>query len=743
MSATPPDRVAEYNLADGFVAPEGYSVNLRPWDGGLRVYAYSNARVEELDIPIEISFKNGADPVSTTATFLLDTDGDGIPDIEDRDDDGDGVVDEMDQDPKDPRVGNASLTHELVFPEAVSGYPGELVEVQGELRRDGFAVAIPNGARFTISGEGEGVSNRGVAKIRIPADASAGDTITAEVTITYADGTTDTALASAVARELPRPPAPTTSAPTPTSATSVRPTTTTPVPSSTTVPTTTSTTPVPTSAVPKPTPTPVQPSVSDAPAPVAEKDADRYQPVFPTVYARANKQSLSVNPLATLTDNDQTFQNQPLPVGTKLDAKTPGAEIIEVTDEDGVTRQLVQFTPPANAKAGETQQVRVQVTYPDGSTEEVTIPFEIVEKTQADDTNLAYEADKAAAPNKTVNIVQTGTRNLPANTEFITARTNQLDGWRVSVDPATGDLQATAPENAKPLTFTTLALFADGSTKTITTTIGVAEPTSDAERYQPAYPETVIKVGEQGTAARTGTVGTNASFTLVDAAGLVDGVVDEPTGAITARVPKEAAPGTKFYPVVEVRYADGSTEFVTAEFVADSIARVAEPEWAELVVPAGQTSSEDTKRSVPEDTTFAIQDTFEAPNWDISIDPTTGELTVHTSEDVRENEEVIIPVVATFKDNSQKVVNVKAKAVKSASTASKAATPTVTTTVTSTVGAPAPETSKQAGSSASGIIAIVLGALALIGGAGFALTQNPSLIPAPVRDQLRQFGINL
>lgn len=590
---------------------------------------------------------------------------------------------------------------QIHFEEGVSGYPGEKVRLRAIFYSSDKVVDEPTNIRYSYSPPVVGALGGGVFEVRVPENAVPGTTIAVPVEAIYTDESSNVAVG--VVQVIARP-----------------------------TPTTAPSTPKPTT----PAPSLARPTVSVAPD-SAERYSDRYTPTFPTAYARADKTSLSVDPLATLHDQGEMFDNQPLPVGTTLKAKTPGTQIVRVPGEDGTIRQLVEYTPPADAAPGEVHEVTVEVVYPDGSVDEVLVPFEIVEKTQADETPLGYESGKAAAPNRAVKIVQTGTRDLPADVEFIAGHKNDLRGWRVSVDPHTGDLRATAPENATPLSFTTVALFADGSTKEITTIIGVAEARVDADQYQPVYREAVAKAGEQATSARHGNVGANTSFALADAAGLADVVVDKRNGTFKATVPANAVPGTRYFPVLEVRYADGSSEFITAEVVADSIARTAKPEWAELSVPVGDTTSEDTKRDVPDNTTFALKDTFEAPNWDVSIDPATGELTVRADENVRVDEEVVIPVVATFEDNSQKEVKVRAKAAKRTKPTAQTPTPPTSKVVTTTVTAPAPP-AQNSGSSVGSILALVLGALALIGGAGFAAVQNQDLI----RDVLRQNGIN-
>ena len=93
--------------------------------------------------------------------------------------------------------------------------------------------------------------------------------------------------------------------------------------------------------------------------------------------------------------------------------------------------------------------------------------------------------------------------------------------------------------------------------------------------------------------------------------------------------------------------------------------------------------------------------------------------------------------MATFEDNSQKEVKVRAKAAERIKPTAQTPTPPTSKVVTTTVTAPAPP-AQNSGSSVGSILAVVLGALALIGGAGFAAVQNQDLI----REVLRQNGIN-
>ncbi len=92
---------SKFVLAEGFEAPEGYTVvSVDEATGAIIVTVDASAlhkdTIEAFAAPVTVTYPDGsADHV--TATFHLDTDGDGSPDVVDSDDDGDGVPDSVEK----------------------------------------------------------------------------------------------------------------------------------------------------------------------------------------------------------------------------------------------------------------------------------------------------------------------------------------------------------------------------------------------------------------------------------------------------------------------------------------------------------------------------------------------------------------------------------------------------------------------------------------------------------------------
>ncbi|WP_165243101.1 Rib/alpha-like domain-containing protein [Corynebacterium lizhenjunii] len=114
----PGDGVASYKLKEGFQAPKGYEITVDEKTGKVSVTVApagkDGAREEIVEIPVVVSYNDGAEDDEATAVFYLDTDGDGIPDVLDDDDDNDGVKDEDENktghDPKDPSDTPTTVT---------------------------------------------------------------------------------------------------------------------------------------------------------------------------------------------------------------------------------------------------------------------------------------------------------------------------------------------------------------------------------------------------------------------------------------------------------------------------------------------------------------------------------------------------------------------------------------------------------------------------------------------------------
>ena len=74
-----------------------------------------------------------------------------------------------------------------------AGQPGTTAPVDAPTftNKDGDTVTVPEGTKFTTGKDGVEVAEDGSLKVQIPADAKPGDKITVPVTVTYPDGSTD------------------------------------------------------------------------------------------------------------------------------------------------------------------------------------------------------------------------------------------------------------------------------------------------------------------------------------------------------------------------------------------------------------------------------------------------------------------------------------------------------------------------------------------------------------------------
>ena len=150
----PGDGVASYTKQDGFTDPDGYTIDVDPETGEVSVKVdpagENGPRAEVVEVPVTVTYNDGAKDDTATAVFYLDTDGDGIPDVDDEDDDNDGFTDEQEKeagtDPKDPN----SKPETPVVPDAsVVTDPETVVEGQPS---DPFDTAkdVPEGGKVEV-----------------------------------------------------------------------------------------------------------------------------------------------------------------------------------------------------------------------------------------------------------------------------------------------------------------------------------------------------------------------------------------------------------------------------------------------------------------------------------------------------------------------------------------------------------------------------------------------------------------
>ncbi|SQG63611.1 cell surface protein [Corynebacterium renale] len=155
--AKPEGAKFELKNPDGsdYVAPEGYKVTVDPENGVVTVEAPAKPNgetAEELKVPVKVTYTDGSTD-DVTAPFQLDTDGDGTPDVTDKDDDGDGIEDKDEKEKgSNPKDGNSA-------PTTIGDIPNQNGTVDKAI--DPVKVVVtdaPTGSTVEVTGLPEGVT---------------------------------------------------------------------------------------------------------------------------------------------------------------------------------------------------------------------------------------------------------------------------------------------------------------------------------------------------------------------------------------------------------------------------------------------------------------------------------------------------------------------------------------------------------------------------------------------------------
>lgn len=396
-----------------------------------------------------------------------------------------------------------------------------------------------------------------------------------------------------------------------------------------------------------------------------------------------------------------------LPDGTTFDTDYPGASV----DNTG----RVTFAPAVDAPIGATL-VPVKATFPDGSTTEYAVRFDVDEAFQSDRFDPAYQKDKGAVPGRIAVVDVVSGPKLPSATRFLLQEEN-LQGWKVAVDKLTGRISAIAPDNAQPIEPTICVSYGDGSDDYITVPIGVLDPATADSNAEVAFDVTPARAGEATVVKPAGDVPAGAVFEIAPGSTTIARSINPATGEMIVDLPKSALAGSTFTATYRIHFADGSSKDQTVDIPVRSQASEQTVGIQPVEVRAGERET-GAAATAPDGTTFALAQSYDA-KWPVSVDRTTGRITVTAPAGTPAGASVSIPVVATFADGSAKLVTTSAKV-------AAAQAPVVTTTA---------EASGSA--EGKGWLWIVLGTLAAIGGIGFAASLNQQWI----REQAAQFGI--
>ncbi|OHR20807.1 Rib/alpha-like domain-containing protein [Corynebacterium sp. HMSC034A01] len=440
----------------------------------------------------------------------------------------------------------------------------------------------------------------------------------------------------------------------------------------------------------------------DEPTPMAQQHEVRF-PLIP-VPAGATRQA--GRPRATVTDGPFVYADRRLPEGTRFEVDPAYADWVRVDNNGRLT-----FTPPKDAAPG-IREIPVKVTFPDGSSRTYIAEVEIGDPLLADTIELGYEEGLSVRPGEGITVLRTGAAVLPEGTTFEVDRSQPLGDWVVIVDEHTGNLRVFAPQHGE-VKVPVIAYFADGSSAKLTASVRVSTSSALSAAHSPSYADVSAAPGGTATVKLRGSVPAGTTFAVVDGGGLRNVGVDKQTGALKIELPADAQLDTPYTVTVRVRYADGSTEEITAQVTAASEAARFIPRAAGVTAEIGEAAT--VRTGLNHNAKLAE---FDHDGWQVFYDRATGELTAKPNSDVPVGTVLKVPMKVTFPDGSTKIVEY-------AFTATDSPTPA------------AKQNGTSSGSSVSaGWIAVVLGLLAMIAGVGWAAFLNQDAI----RAQLKHYG---
>ena len=347
---------------------------------------------------------------------------------------------------------------------------------------------------------------------------------------------------------------------------------------------------------------------------VTNQAAD-YTPVYDNDGHKYVKAGDSVDfPAPTFTDKDGNTVT--VPSGTTFttgDTSFPGTVTVDPTTG------AITATANDDATAGD-YTVPVTVTYPDGTSEVVNATVTVVPAPdKVTTTTVPYTTTYTADPTKNAGVQTVVTEGQNGSTTTTTTQ---------NVDPNTGALtDGTSTTSSTPATDAVISV----GTKPTTTTETIPYETVKEDDPTLEQGQEVVK-----TPGQDGTKTTTTTYT-----------VDPTTGELTpTSTTTQSDPVNEVVSVGTKTPADNKTQTETNE-----------PAYADTTVPAGQTATTDPTftNGTPEGATYSV-DNSNAPF--VTVDPTTGTLTVSPSVDQAPGE-YTVPVTVTYSDGSKDTVDAK------------------------------------------------------------------------------------
>ena len=352
------------------------------------------------------------------------------------------------------------------------------------------------------------------------------------------------------------------------------------------------------------------------------------------------------------------------PAKFEVDPSTVPSGWTVTVDETGNVTAKADDTVPS----GTVITPKVTATYPDQTTDEIKVQFQVVENIKVPEypTVTGTNGDKVSLPVSVPEEGLTGSTDdaAPNRYTFEDGSLTYTNGdWTVTIDENTGELTSTIPASAEEgdtLDVPVLAHYADGvKPQKVTGTIAViADGAIPSYSVESTSPNTAVTHKIDGAPK-----GSTFSFGIKDGQPVteqeVDGwkyTIDPKTGDVTATPPADAKPGDKKTVSVTVNRPDGSTPKVPVTTVVKlSNNWEADPTYPEETVYPGGTATLPVTLEKPESVNVAKENPYKLGDvpagWKVSIDD-NGQVTATAPADAKPGDQVKIPVTVTYEDGS-------------------------------------------------------------------------------------------
>ncbi|QEU12507.1 G5 domain-containing protein [Dermabacter vaginalis] len=352
------------------------------------------------------------------------------------------------------------------------------------------------------------------------------------------------------------------------------------------------------------------------------------------------------------------------PAKFEVDPSTvPSGWTVTVDEKGNVTAKADDTVP-----SGTVITPKVTATYPDQTTDEIKVQFQVVENIKVPEypTVTGTNGDKVSLP---VSVPEKGLSGsaddaAPTRYTFEDGSLTYTNGdWTVTIDENTGELTSTIPASAEEgdtLDVPVLAHYGNGvKPQKVTGTIAViADGAIPSYSVESTSPNTAVTHKIDGAPK-----GSTFSFGIKDGQPVteqeVDGwkyTIDPKTGEVTATPPASAKPGDKKTVAVTVTRPDGSTPKVPVTSVVKlSNNWEAEPSYPVETVYPGETAKLPVALDKPDNVNVAKENPYKLGDvpagWKVSIDD-NGQVTATAPADAKPGDQVKIPVTVTYEDGS-------------------------------------------------------------------------------------------